>query len=58
MQIQRVETSAGIAICCAPSRIACRVSLPSSRLRFHILNLDGSVIDQNADGERQTAPAS
>ena len=34
MQMQSVETNAGMAICAAPSRIACSVSLPSSRLRL------------------------
>ena len=34
MQIASVETSAGVAICAAPSRIACSISLPCSRLRL------------------------
>ena len=34
MQILSVETKAGTAICAAPSRIACSISLPSSRLRL------------------------
>ncbi len=34
MQMQSVETSAGTAICGAPSRMACSISLPSSRLRL------------------------
>ena len=34
MQMESVETNAGIAICAAPSRIACSISLPSSRLRL------------------------
>ncbi len=29
-----VETNAGTAICCAPSRMACTVSLPMARLRL------------------------
>ena len=33
MQIQIVETKAGTAICCEPSRIACFISLPIARLR-------------------------
>src|ERR1039458_7855234 len=33
MQMQSVETNAGTAICCAPSRIACFISLPMARLR-------------------------
>ncbi len=33
MQMQSVETNAGTAICCAPSRMACRISLPMARLR-------------------------
>ena len=34
MQIDSVETKAGMAICAAPSRIACSISFPSSRLRL------------------------
>ena len=34
MQMERVETKAGTAICAAPSRMACSISLPSSRLRL------------------------
>jgi hypothetical protein len=36
MQMQSVETSAGTAICCEPSRIACLISVswPSSRMQF------------------------
>ena len=34
MQMQSVETSAGTAICWAPSRMACRTGLPMSRLRL------------------------
>jgi len=34
MQIERVETNAGTAICAAPSRIAFSTSLPSSMLRL------------------------
>ena len=34
MQIESVETSAGTAICEAPSRIACTISLPWSKLRL------------------------
>src|SRR5213594_949607 len=34
MQMQMVETKAGIAICCAPSRMACMVSLPIARFRL------------------------
>src|SRR5712692_6668297 len=34
MQMHSVETNAGTAICCAPSRMACTVSLPMARLRL------------------------
>src|SRR6266436_2352511 len=34
MQMHRVETKAGTAICCAPSRMAWTVSLPMARLRL------------------------
>jgi hypothetical protein len=34
MQMASVETSAGVAICAAPSRMACSISLPDSRLRL------------------------
>src|ERR1035438_2547482 len=34
MQIDKVETRAGVAICAAPSRIACSISFPDSRLRL------------------------
>ena len=33
MQMQIVETKAGSAICCEPSRMACFMSLPMARLR-------------------------
>src|SRR5258707_11597778 len=34
IQMQSVETKAGTAICCAPSRMAWTVSLPIARLRL------------------------
>ena len=34
MQMESVETSAGTAICAAPSRMACTISLPWSMLRL------------------------
>ena len=34
MQIASVDTNAGTAICCAPSRIACSTSFPMARLRL------------------------
>jgi len=34
MQMQSVDTSAGTAICWAPSRMACTIGLPMSRLRL------------------------
>ena len=55
MQMHSVETSAGTAICAAPVRIASVISLPISRLRSMFLDLDGSVVDQDADGEGETA---
>ena len=44
MQMQSVETSAGTAICAAPSRIACAGRCPSSRLRsmFSIVTVASS----------------
>ena len=55
MQIQIVDTSAGTAICAAPSRIAWRIALPSSRLRFDVFDFDRRVVDQDADRQRQAA---
>ena len=55
MQIHSVETSAGTAICAAPSRIALCRSWPSSRLRSMFSIVDRCVVDQDADRQRQTA---
>ena len=55
MQMQSVETSAGTAICGAPSRIAWRSSLPFFEIALDVFDFDGGVVDQDADGERESA---
>ena len=44
MQMHNVETNAGTAISCAPSRMACFISLPMARLRsmFSIVTVASS----------------
>jgi hypothetical protein len=53
MQMASVETSAGVAICAAPSRMACSISLPGLEVAVDVLDFDGGVVDQDADGQRQ-----
>jgi hypothetical protein len=55
MQMLSVDTSAGTAICDAPSRIACLISLPSIQISIGVFDLDGGVVDQDSDGQRQSA---
>ena len=55
MQIESVETNAGIAICSAPSMMACRISFPSADVAVDVLDLDGRVVHQDADREREPA---
>ena len=55
MQMQSVETSAGTAICAAPSRMACTISLPCVKVAVDVFDFDGGVVHQDADGERQAA---
>ena len=55
MQMDSVETKAGVAICAAPSRMACSISLPGFKIAIDVFDLDGGVVDQDADGERQAA---
>ena len=55
MQMASVATSAGTAICCAPSRMARVSGLPELAVAVDVLDLDGGVVDQHADGQRQAA---
>ena len=55
MQMESVETSAGTAICAAPSRMACSMALPCFQIAVDVLDVDGGVVHQNADGQRQPA---
>jgi hypothetical protein len=55
MQMHRVETSAGTAICCAPSRMARTVSLPMRQIPIDVFDLYGGVVHQNTDGQRQAS---
>ena len=50
-----VETNAGTAICCAPSRIACVDRLAHVEVAVDVLDLDRRVVDQDADRQRQPA---
>src|SRR5271156_2840054 len=54
MQMESVETSAGTAICCAPSRMACDF-LALVNVAIDVLDLDRRVVHQNSDGESQAA---
>jgi hypothetical protein len=53
MQMQSVATNAGTAICCAPSRMAWTMGFLHRHVAVHVLDLDGGVVDQDPDGERQ-----
>ncbi len=53
MQMESVETKAGTAICCAPSRIALRDRLPHPHIAMDILDFDRGVVHQNANRQRQ-----
>ena len=57
MQMHSVETKAGTAIWCAPSRIASFSDrwFPSSRLRSMFSIVDGGVVDQDAHRQREAA---
>ena len=55
MQMQSVETNAGTAICCAPSRIACTSGFLWCEVAVDVLDLDRRVVDEDADGERHAA---
>ena len=55
MQMASVETNAGTAICCAPSRIAFLNLLAFGDIPVDVLNFDRGVVHQNADRERQPA---
>ena len=55
MQMQSVETNAGIAICCAPSRIAGSSVLALLEVPVDVLDRHRRVVDQDADREREAA---
>ena len=55
MQMHSVETSAGTAICCEPSRIARIGVLALRQVAVDVFDCDGGVVHQDADGERQAA---
>ena len=55
MQMESVETKAGTAICCAPSRMARVMGLRHAHVAVNVFDFDGGVVDQNADGQRQAA---
>ena len=55
MQMDRVETSAGTAICAAPYRMASRCAMPFLHVALDVLDRDGRVVDQDADRQRETA---
>ena len=55
MQMDSVATMAGTAICAAPSRMATVSGLPMRAVAVDVLDLDGGVVDQHADGQRQPA---
>ena len=55
MQMHSVETNAGTAICCAPSRMARTMGLPSAEIAVDVFDLDRGVVHQDADRQRQSA---
>ncbi len=55
MQMHSVETKAGTAICWAPSRIARIRVLCMREVAVDVLDLDGGVVDQDADGQGEPA---
>ncbi len=55
MQMHSVETSAGMAISCEPSRIARTRVLALRQVSIDIFDRHGGVVHQNADGQRQAA---
>ena len=55
MQMQRVETSAGTAICAAPSRIACADFLALLQVALDVFDFHRGVVHQDAHGQRQAA---
>ena len=55
MQMQSVETSAGTAICAAPSRMASCEVVALFEVALDVFDGDGGVVDEDADGEREAA---
>ena len=55
MQMHKVETNAGNAISCAPSRMASSSGLPVSHVAMDVFDRHRGVVHQNADRQRQAA---
>ncbi len=55
MQMQSVETKAGTAICCAPSRMARNGFLALREVAVDVFDFHGGVVHQDADRQRQPA---
>ena len=55
MQMQSVETRAGTAICAAPSRMASSQVVALFEVALDVFDGDGGVVDEDADGEGETA---
>ncbi len=55
MQMHKVETSAGTAICAAPSRIASYTWIPIFQVTLDIFDGDGGIVHQDSHGESQAA---
>ena len=55
MLMQTVETNAGTAISWAASRMACSQVFAHGNVALHVLDFHRCVVDQDADGERQSA---
>ena len=55
MQMQSVETKAGVAICCRAVHDRGAHVLAVLEMPVDVLDRDGGVVDQDADGERQAA---
>ena len=57
MQMERVETKAGTAICSAPSRMAVRRPCPFE-VAIDVLDFDRGIVDEDADREGHSSRAS
>ena len=55
MQMASVDTNAGTAICCAPSRMACFNSFFMPKVALDVFNFYSGIVHQYPDRQRQAA---